>query len=141
MEIVDLLLKHGADAKRKDCIGNTPLHLAAVTSKILVVTLLLEAGADPLSLDDRGYNPLQLANTKLRLLKNCNSDDMMAAKFAVQSVVNMLSAYLRNRDGFGEQVEALSSICSRLTLTNTSNEFNNDIDNLLTNIDYLQLNS
>jgi ankyrin repeat protein len=39
-----LLLEKGADPNIKDPLGNTPLHLAACTNNIAVVTLLLKAG-------------------------------------------------------------------------------------------------
>jgi len=39
-----LLLERGADPNIKDPLGNTPLHLAACTNNIAVVTLLLKAG-------------------------------------------------------------------------------------------------
>ena len=42
--LVSLLLKHGANPNLKDQIGNTPLHLAACTNHVRVVTLLLKAG-------------------------------------------------------------------------------------------------
>lgn len=39
-----LLLDKGANPNQKDSLGNTPLHLAACTNHVEVVTLLLKAG-------------------------------------------------------------------------------------------------
>lgn len=39
-----LLLKYGANPNIKDALGNNPLHLAACTHHMEVVTLLLKGG-------------------------------------------------------------------------------------------------
>lgn len=138
-EMVQLLLEHGANPNLRDSVGNTPLHLAAVTSKISVVTLLLNAGTHPLCLDQDGYNPLQLAQTKLRLLQNCKGEDMMKVKEEVQSIVSMLWAYLQKREDSHKRVETLSTLCSRLSLSNTSEEIQDDVKDLLANLDALSI--
>lgn len=140
-DIVHLLLEHGANPDQRDCLGNTPLHLAAVTSKIAVVTLLLKAGTNVLSSDERGRNPLQLAQTKLRLLQSCKGSDMNKIKDEVQNVVSMLLAYLQRGRDASEQVEALSTFCSRLSLSSTSDQIQEDVRDLLANIDSLSLAS
>ncbi|OXU20487.1 hypothetical protein TSAR_003328, partial [Trichomalopsis sarcophagae] len=138
-EMVSLLLKYGANPNQRDSIGNTPLHLAAVTSKISVVTLLLMAGTDVLSSDCHGYNPLQLAQTKLRVLQNCKGSDMSCIKDEVRNVIGMLLAYLQKQKDAREQVEALSTFCSRLSLSNDSDQIQDDVRSLLANIDSLSL--
>ncbi len=54
---------------QKDALGNTPLHLAACTNHIGVVTQLLRAGGNVAELDTNGRTPLQLAQSKLNLLR------------------------------------------------------------------------
>lgn len=140
-DMVRLLLEHGANPNMRDRIGNTPLHLAAVTCKISVVTLLLKAGTDVSSLDQHGYNPLQLAQTKLRMLHNCNGEDMKRVKEEVHNIVSMLLAYLQKQKDTRENVETLSTFCSRLSLSNTSHQVQDDIKDLLANLDALTITS
>ncbi|KAG7189701.1 hypothetical protein KM043_017369 [Ampulex compressa] len=138
-EMVRLLLEHGADPNKRDCLGNTPLHLAAVTSKISVVTLLLKAGTNVLTVDHHGYSPLQLAQTKLRMLRNCKGTDMLKVKEEVHNVVGMLLAYLQKQKAMGQQIETLSNFCSRLSLSNTSDQVQDDVKDLLANINALSI--
>ncbi|XP_011868770.1 PREDICTED: ankyrin repeat domain-containing protein 54-like isoform X2 [Vollenhovia emeryi] len=139
-KIVSLLLENGADPNKRDCIGNTPLHLATVNSKLSVVMPLLTAGTDVLALDSYGYNPLQLAKTKLRMLqRNCNNEDMLKVKEEMHDVINMLMAYLQKQNNTQKQVETLSNFCSRLSLSNTSNQVQDDVKDLLANINALNI--
>ncbi|XP_070161719.1 ankyrin repeat domain-containing protein 54 isoform X1 [Polyergus mexicanus] len=139
-KMVQLLLENGADPNQRDCIGNTPLHLAAVTSKISVVTLLLTAGTNVLALDKYGYNPLQLAKAKLRMLRrNYSNKDMDKVKQEMHDIVNMLLAYLLKQKNMQEQVETLSNFCSRLSLSSTSDQVQDDVKDLLANIDSLSI--
>ncbi|XP_076237219.1 ankyrin repeat domain-containing protein 54 isoform X1 [Calliopsis andreniformis] len=138
-EMVELLLQHGANPNQRDCLGNTPLHLAAVTNQISVVTLLLNAGSDVLSLDQRGYNPLQLAETKLKILQNCKGEDMLKVKKEVHNIVYMLLAYLQKKKDVSKKVETLSNFYSRLTLSNTSDQVQDDVKDLLANLNALNI--
>lgn len=137
--MVRLLLEHGADPNLRDSLGNTPLHLAVVTSKISVVTLLLNAGTDPLCLDQYGYNPLHLAQTKLKLLRNYRGEDMLKIKEEVQNIVNMLFAYLQKLKDTHTKMETLNTLCSRLSLSNTPAQVQDDVKDLLANLDALSI--
>ncbi|XP_011168761.2 potassium channel AKT2/3 isoform X2 [Solenopsis invicta] len=138
-EIVRLLLEYGADPNQRDCVGNTPLHLGTVNGKLSVVTLLLTAGTDVLAIDSYGYNPLQLAKTKLRLLQQHCNGDLLKAKEEMHNVINMLMAYLQKQKNMQEQVETLSNFCSRLSLSNTTDQVQDDVKDLLENIDALNI--
>ncbi|XP_043259421.1 ankyrin repeat domain-containing protein 54-like [Colletes gigas] len=140
-EMAKLLLEYGADPNQHDYLGNTPLHLAAVACQISVVTLLVKAGADILSLDHHGYSPLQLAQTKLKLLQNCKGEDMLRVKEEIHNIVNMLLAYLQKQKDAHEKVECLSSFYSRLSLSNTSDQVQDDVKDLLANLDALSITS
>jgi ankyrin repeat protein len=62
LNIVALLLKHGADVDGADNDGWTPLRLAIDTANDMqLVRLLLQHGARPDRKDNSGITPLQLA--------------------------------------------------------------------------------
>lgn len=70
VDMVRLLLEHGANPNIRDCVNNLPIHLAIISSHVQVVTILLEAGTDIHSLDLNGKTVLHLAGTRLRWLLN-----------------------------------------------------------------------
>ncbi|XP_032677840.1 poly [ADP-ribose] polymerase tankyrase-2-like isoform X2 [Odontomachus brunneus] len=140
-EIVHLLLAHGADPNKRDRIGNTPLHLAAVTSKISVVTLLLAAGTNVRLIDQYGFNPLHLAQAKLKMLQNCKYGSMVNVKEEMHSIVGMLMTYFNKQKNMKEQIETLNNFCSRLSLSNTSDQVQDDVKDLLANIKALDITS
>ena len=62
-EVSDVIrcLQAGADLNARDGLGITPLHGAARTGTVEMVTALLEAGADPNARDGLGITPLYMA--------------------------------------------------------------------------------
>ncbi|KAI9155484.1 Serine/threonine-protein phosphatase 6 regulatory ankyrin repeat subunit C [Paramyrothecium foliicola] len=58
-EILNILIRYGADVNARQINGQTPLHLA--TGSIEVTKLLLHNGADPSVQDECGNTPLHLA--------------------------------------------------------------------------------
>jgi ankyrin repeat protein len=60
-DVVELLLKAGADPNRKSDAGRTPLAWAAQNGDEEMVKLLLRWGADPNVLSDTGRTPLSWA--------------------------------------------------------------------------------
>jgi ankyrin repeat protein len=62
LDIVMLLLKHGADIEAKDNLGRTPLWIASKQRNKAVVTLLLEQGAQVDAKNNLGQTPLWIAS-------------------------------------------------------------------------------
>jgi ankyrin repeat protein len=61
LEIVTILVGHGADVNRRDPQGDTPLNRAASNGYIRVVKKLLESGADMNMSGKHGWTPLLCA--------------------------------------------------------------------------------
>jgi ankyrin repeat protein len=61
LEVVELLLRYGANPNTRHLDGKTPLHFAAEEGHVAVVELLLQHGADPSSQDEDGNAALHLA--------------------------------------------------------------------------------
>ncbi|XP_047997766.1 ankyrin-1-like isoform X1 [Leguminivora glycinivorella] len=61
VEVIQLLIDHGAMIDVQDFDGDTPLHDAALALKLKSVTALLHAGADPAIKNETGYTPFHLA--------------------------------------------------------------------------------
>jgi ankyrin repeat protein len=58
ISIIKALLKRGADARRPNLAGKTPIHRAAETSSLPAIEILLRAGADINASDASGSTPL-----------------------------------------------------------------------------------
>ncbi|XP_020283881.1 ankyrin repeat domain-containing protein 54 isoform X2 [Pseudomyrmex gracilis] len=142
-DIVRLLLKKGANPNLHDCIGNTPLHLATVTSNHEIVKLLVEAGTDIQAPDLRGKNPLNLAMTKLRMLQSYKNEDMIALRKEAYEITQLLTMHLKekmqNEAKAQKQIEVLTDFCSRLSLSNTSDQVQDGVKDLLENINALDI--
>lgn len=61
IDTVTMLLANGADPRRADRDGNTPLHHAARSTDPAIAAQLLDAGADLTALNGEGRSPLALA--------------------------------------------------------------------------------
>lgn len=143
-DMVRLLLQYGADPNRQDCIGNTPLHLAAVASNISVVALLLRAGADVKSLNRQGFDPLRIATNQLRFLqKDGGSIDLQGHRKELRSIVDMLLTFVQKQRSMTHdalnQADTLINLCSQLSLSNTPNQVQDNVRDLLSSIDSLTL--
>jgi ribonuclease-3 len=70
LQIIKLLLQHGADPNKTALFGETALHTAAYVGDLEVVKLLLEHKADPTIADKRGGLPKSCTNSEeiLKLL-------------------------------------------------------------------------
>ena len=69
VEVVELLLDHGADTERTSDHGNTPIHSAAANGSRAIVELLLAAGANTHATTADGRTPADLAaNDEIRAL-------------------------------------------------------------------------
>nr|CAD7570710.1 unnamed protein product [Timema californicum] len=139
-EVVRLLLEGGADPNKRDSLGNTPLHLAACTNHVAVVTLLLKAGTNVNCSDYYGRSPLQLAQSKLKVLQQGKHfENSQHVKREVQQVIEMMQEFLQ-KQGQDVEAELLNAFSSRLTLSNTKEQVDSDVRDLLDSLTNLSIN-
>ncbi|GLH14473.1 hypothetical protein R5R35_009265 [Gryllus longicercus] len=139
--VVRLLLEYGANPNQRDALYNTPLHLAACTNHVEVVTLLLKAGTNINSNDSYGRNPLQLAQSKLKLLqRGSNNEDSLKIKEEVQKVIEMMLTFLQKK-GQDSEAELLNAFQTRLTISQTKEEVETGVRDLLDSLNNLNLKS
>lgn len=58
LDMISILVRHGADVNMRDKHLRTPLHRAAQFGHVQAVQLLLRLGADPNAEDENGWTPL-----------------------------------------------------------------------------------
>ena len=63
VDIVRLLIDHGADVTVQDETKSMPLHLASSSGSDMTVRLLIEHGADVSARDENHRTPLHLASS------------------------------------------------------------------------------
>ena len=64
LDVIHVLLKHGAEVDARDAEGNTPLMWQALFNQPHAVQLLLKYGADPNLFNNFGETPIDLALTE-----------------------------------------------------------------------------
>ena len=66
LEVIQLLLDHGADVNAQKEDRWTALHLGVLFGHVQVVEVLLKRGADPHARTKKGETPFQLASSSSR---------------------------------------------------------------------------
>lgn len=97
VSLAKALIDHGADVNAEDSLGNTPLHLACVGSRLPVVGVLLRAGASLAATKTRA-TPLTLALSRLQSLMNerrtISSPEMKAEILEVNQILSVNESFL-----------------------------------------------
>jgi len=145
-EVVEVLLRHGADPNQKDRLGNTAMHLAACTNHVPVVTLLLRAGTDLTTLDNNGRTPLQLAQAKLKIIqrrgaKTEHMEQVVQVRNEVSGILEMMKEYMDRVAGSSTYQQLLQSFSQRLSLHTTHNQITTDLDTLLQDLAIMTINN
>ena len=142
------MLKNGANPNRIDVIGNTPLHLAACSSKVEIVNLLLQNGADCDISDYTGFTPWRLASSKLNMImssirQNPDTDKYESLVKKCRDIVHMLDMCLCEKNLISLELQELKSkIKQKVEKTSSSTtDLENDVSDLLTSISALSIDS
>jgi len=107
LEIAELLLRAGADAKAENRLGVTPLYLAAMNGNAAMMRKLLDAGADANQIDRTGETVLMVA-TRTGDLKSVRTLlDHGAKANAVEPQLQATALMLAAEAGYTDIVQAL----------------------------------
>lgn len=96
INVIELLLKHGANPNIQDDRGWTPLHRAVISEKYKIIKLLLAHGALSIP-DNEGYTPLHHA---------ANGNDLTSAQLLLDHGVDIDA-----KDHSGETARDIAFIC------------------------------
>jgi ankyrin repeat protein len=77
LEMVQLLIAHGADVNQKNFRGATPLMAAAIGRNVAVVKYLIEKGADVNARDQESYTALMYAENQQTMLAAEERDEII----------------------------------------------------------------
>nr|XP_046919764.1 ankyrin repeat domain-containing protein 54-like isoform X2 [Dermatophagoides farinae] len=147
-DIAWLLLINGADPNTRDVVGNTPLHLAVCASRLDMVILLLKNGAICTSYDNNGRTPINLAHSKLlylskslekrRIILSSSSEQSSSTgesleklKLEIMKISIMLQIYFEKCKSDAEKCINMDIIKNRVEQSQTSQEIENDVNDLL----------
>ena len=118
-DVVELLLKHGANPNLADPAGNTPLHHAAQEDRRVILRLLLENKGDPNYKNSEGATPLHVAT---------QSPSLRAAELLIKNGANPNAA--DNKGQTPMHLAALNDQVAivKLLLANKGNATIKDLD-------------
>ena len=122
-EVVELLLRHGADVNAKTNKGVTPLHIA-VLSNIEIIEMLIRYGADVNAVDGEGNTPLHYAFldpcvevVKLLLEKGADPTIRNGEGISALDIADWLAANLpkfESHDGARAQIDKYAKIAETI---------------------------
>lgn len=96
IDIIELLLKHGADVNAQSSTGNTPLMYACAGGHVDAVKLLLAAGANVEDHNENGHTPLMEAASAGHVsVAKVNFYFFFGLK-GNRSVLNSVTTFLKN---------------------------------------------
>eukprot|EP01134_Creolimax_fragrantissima_P002386 CFRG2386T1 len=106
------------EVNARDRMGNTPLHLAACTANMGVMTELVRYGANPSLIDSRGKQPMHYVESRLKLLRTTLNPTNKAQLLEIYSFLQACSTtseldcsevLLNDATGMGRQMNISSS--------------------------------
>eukprot|EP00040_Diaphanoeca_grandis_P030977 m.184399 g.184399 ORF g.184399 m.184399 type:complete len:141 (-) comp32186_c0_seq3:24-446(-) len=121
--MMHLMIQHSADLNQRDSNGNTPLHLAACTKHVKMVTLLMDSGCDIAAKNGFDRTPLHYAESHLRMLRKADPNNVAARKGELVDIVKMITTYLQKLARDDACCEVLQ-LAERLANSSTSDEVN-----------------